>query len=167
MAKKLAIKLKPSFVSEFRPKSYLENQNPDNKRVLNTDSPSATLIAVGDDVPLESLKRIRKNGVSALPCPTKKEGINLAALMDILGAANITSLLVEGGSTIIGSMIRERLIDKFYIFKAPKILGGNDGIPMASGSGPKRMDESLMLKDIRVRRFGDDILIRAYPEYGI
>ena len=142
-------------------------QIPDNARVLNTDSPSATLIAVGDDVPSERLKRIEKNGVSALPCPTKKEGIDLAVLMDILGAANITALLVEGGSTIIGSMIRQRLIDKFYIFKAPKILGGNDGIPMASGPGPKRMDESLMLKDIRVRRFGDDILIRGYPDYRI
>ena len=62
-------------------------------------------------------------------------------------------------------MIRERIVDKFYIFKAPKILGGSDGIPMAVGHGPENMDDSLALRDIRVRRLGDDILIRGYPAY--
>jgi diaminohydroxyphosphoribosylaminopyrimidine deaminase/5-amino-6-(5-phosphoribosylamino)uracil reductase len=139
---------------------------PDNARVLNIDSPAKTLVAVGRGVPSESLKKIQKNRVSALVCPTKKGRIDLAALTSILGETNITSILVEGGSALIGSMIRERLIDKFYIFKAPKILGGNDGIPMASGPGPKRMDECLRLKDIKVRRFGDDILIMGYPDYS-
>ena len=136
----------------------------DEARVLNSDSSSMTLIVVGPDVPPERLIRVgKKSGVSSLICPTRNARIDLAALMDILGGMNITSLLVEGGSAIMGSMIRERLIDKFYIFKAPKILGGSDGIPMALGSGPKKMDGSLRLKDIKVRRFGDDILIRGYP----
>jgi diaminohydroxyphosphoribosylaminopyrimidine deaminase/5-amino-6-(5-phosphoribosylamino)uracil reductase len=56
-------------------------------------------------------------------------------------------------------------VDKFCIFKAPKILGASDGRPMALGQGPNRMDQSIPLKDIRVRRFGDDILITGYPEY--
>ena len=136
----------------------------DEAKVLNSDSSSMTLIVVGPDVPPERLIRVgKKSGVSSLICPTRNARIDLAALMDILGGMNITSLLVEGGSAIMGSMIRERLIDKFYIFKAPKILGGSDGIPMALGSGPKKMDGSLRLKDIKVRRFGDDILIRGYP----
>jgi diaminohydroxyphosphoribosylaminopyrimidine deaminase/5-amino-6-(5-phosphoribosylamino)uracil reductase len=59
-------------------------------------------------------------------------------------------------------MIRDRLIDKFYIFKAPKVLGGQDGMPMASGSGARKMDDALRLKDIKVRRFGDDVLIEGY-----
>jgi diaminohydroxyphosphoribosylaminopyrimidine deaminase/5-amino-6-(5-phosphoribosylamino)uracil reductase len=135
---------------------------PDEAKVLNSDSSSMTFIVVGPDVPPERLRRMEKNRVSSLTCPTKNGGVDLAALMDILGGMNIASLLVEGGSAIMGSMIRERLIDKFYIFKAAKILGGNNGIPMALGSGPKKMDGCLRLKDIKVRRFGDDILIRGY-----
>ena len=65
-----------------------------------------------------------------------------------------------------GSFIRERLVDKFYIFKAPTIFGGDDGMPMAAGQGPKRMDQCLGLRDIRTRRYGDDILFIAYPDYG-
>ena len=106
-----------------------------------------------------------KKGVSTLVCPMKDGRIDLVALMGILGGMSVTSLLVEGGASIIGSMIRERLIDKFYIFKAPKILGGEDGVPMADGPGVKKMDDCLVLKDIHIRRFGDDILVVGYPDY--
>ena len=138
---------------------------PNEAKVLNVDSPARTLIAVGADVPPQRLRRVEREAVTHLACPTKEGWIDLPALMDILGGMDITSILVEGGSTLIGSMIREGLIDKFYIFKAPKILGGNDGIPMASGPGPQKMNGSLRLRDIKVRRFGDDILVRAYPAY--
>jgi diaminohydroxyphosphoribosylaminopyrimidine deaminase/5-amino-6-(5-phosphoribosylamino)uracil reductase len=138
---------------------------PDEAKVLNSDSSAPTLIAVGADVPPQRLRRVERKGIKHLSCPTKMGKIDLTALMDILGGMDIISLLVEGGSTIMGSMIRERLIDKFYIFKAPRILGGNDGIPMATGRGPREMNGSLRLRDIKVRRFGDDILVRAYPDY--
>ena len=85
--------------------------------------------------------------------------------MNMLGKKSITSVLLEGGATLMGAMIRERLVDKFCIFKAPKILGGGDGRPMALGPGPTRMDQSVPLKDVRVRRFGEDLLITGYPEY--
>jgi diaminohydroxyphosphoribosylaminopyrimidine deaminase/5-amino-6-(5-phosphoribosylamino)uracil reductase len=64
-----------------------------------------------------------------------------------------------------GAMIREKLVDKFCIFKAPKILGASDGRPMALGQGPKRMDQIIALMDIRIRRLGEDLLITGYPEY--
>lgn len=140
-------------------------RTPPIAKVLNHDSPSKTFIAVGEDVPPHLLNGMKRDGVSAIICPTKNGRIDLDALMDILGGMSITSLLVEGGSDIMGSMIRERLIDKFYIFKAPKILVGGDGIPMAAGSGAKRIDQCLILKDIKVRRLGDDILLIGYPEY--
>jgi diaminohydroxyphosphoribosylaminopyrimidine deaminase/5-amino-6-(5-phosphoribosylamino)uracil reductase len=138
---------------------------PHNAKVLNHDSDSMTLIAVGDDVSQGALKGVEKDGVSTVICPTKEGKIDLSAMMEILGRMSVTSVLLEGGSEIMGSMIRERLIDKFYIFKAAKIFGGDDGIPMAKGPGPEKMGESLAMKDIKVRRFGDDILLTGYPEY--
>jgi diaminohydroxyphosphoribosylaminopyrimidine deaminase/5-amino-6-(5-phosphoribosylamino)uracil reductase len=136
---------------------------PENARVLSSDSPSETLIVMGEGVPPERLKKVERAGVSTLVCPEKEGRIDLGALLGLLGDMSVTSIMVEGGGTLMGSMIRERLIDKFYIFKAPKLLGGSDGIPMVSGPGPESMDHCLVLKDIRVRRFGDDILIRGYP----
>ena len=138
---------------------------PDSAKVLNNDSPAMTLMAVGDRVSPERLKRINKENVSILVCPIKDGRIDLIALMHGLVKKSITSILVEGGATLMGSMIRERLIDKYYFFQAPKILGGDDGIPMALGPGPERIRECLNLRDIRTRRFGSDMMIRGYPDY--
>jgi diaminohydroxyphosphoribosylaminopyrimidine deaminase/5-amino-6-(5-phosphoribosylamino)uracil reductase len=140
-------------------------RTPVNARILHQDSSSNTLIAVSADVPAEERRRFQREGVSILTCPTRGEMIDLGALMDILGTMSVTSLLVEGGASIIGSMLRERLIDKFFIFNSTKILGGDDGIPMAAGPGPKRIDQCLALKDIQTRRFGNDIMIVGYPDY--
>ncbi|UCF83552.1 MAG: dihydrofolate reductase family protein, partial [Desulfobacteraceae bacterium] len=106
-----------------------------------------------------------KEGVSTLTCPMKKGRIDLVALIGVLEKMSVSSLLVEGGASITGSLLREKLVDKFYIFVAPKILGGEDGIAMAAGPGAKRIDECLSLKDIQVKRFGDDILVAGYPDY--
>ena len=134
-------------------------------KTLNHRSDSPTLVVVGDKVPSSDLKRIERNGVSPVVCPTRDGRLDLAALMDILGKMSVTSLLVEGGATLMGSMIRERLVDKFYIFKAPMMIAGDDGVPMSRGPGAEMVSESLMMKDIAVRRFGGDILVVGYPDY--
>lgn len=138
---------------------------PVNARVLSHPHGSETLIAVSEDVPPRHLERLKTKGISFLVCPKKEGRIDLIALMDMLGKRSITSVLLEGGATLMGAMIREKLVDKFCIFKAPKILGGSDGRPMALGQGPSKMDQSIPLKDIRIKRFGDDLLIVGYPEY--
>jgi diaminohydroxyphosphoribosylaminopyrimidine deaminase/5-amino-6-(5-phosphoribosylamino)uracil reductase len=126
-----------------------------------------TLLAIGEDVNPVLLKEIERDGISIIKCPLKGGRVDLNTLMIELGKRSVTSLMVEGGSSVMGSMIRERLIDKFYIFKAPRIFGGDDGFPMARGVGPGMMDESLAMRDIRIRRFGDDILVTGYADYGL
>ena len=138
---------------------------PVNARVLAHPHGSETLIAVSEDVPPRRIERLKTKGISFLVCPKKEGRIDLIALMDMLGNRSITSVLLEGGATLMGAMIREKLVDKFCIFKAPKIFGGSDGRPMALGQGPSKMDQSIPLKDIRIKRFGDDLLIVGYPEY--
>lgn len=138
---------------------------PESARVLHVDSDAETVLAVGEGVSEKRLEAIRKSGVSTLTCPTKEGKLDLTALMKRLGDRSITSVLLEGGATLMGAMIREKLVDKFFFFKAPKILGGNDGIPMAAGPGPKKMDGSLCIKDVRMRRLGDDFLFTGYPDY--
>lgn len=138
-------------------------RTPEFSRVLQPDSMAETLLVVAEGVEnprLETLSRLE--GVSLVRCPPGAGGLDLGSLMDILGGKGIVSLLVEGGAAIMGSMMRLRLVDKIYMFKAPKLLCGNDGIPVAAGPGAGRMDQCLPVKNIRVRRFGDDVLIHGY-----
>lgn len=139
-------------------------RTPLDAKCLDPELPAETLIAVGENAPQEKVKAAEEKGARVVVSPASDGKVDLTALMDILGGMSITSLLVEGGAAVIGSLIRQALVDKFYIFKAPKILGGDDGVPMASGPGPKRMDDCLALGIRQVRRFGDDILIEGYPK---
>lgn len=134
-------------------------------RVLTHSDAAHTWIVVGDDVPPRKMETFSNRGVFLLPCPKKEGRIDLTALVDNLGTRSIISVLLEGGSTLMGSMIRERLIDKFYIFVAPKILGGGDGIPMAEGSGVKNIEQALRLNLSELRRFDNDVLFVGYPAY--
>lgn len=135
-------------------------------KVIKHQSSVKTIIAIGSKIPQKRVKSIESAGVSIIKCPLKGGLIDLSALFQKLGAMSLNSVLVEGGSGITGSLIREKLVDKFYIFKAPKILGGGDGLPMATGKGAKRMDKCLNLRGLKVRRFEEDILIEGYPVYS-
>lgn len=140
-------------------------KTPAHAKVLNHRSSADTLLIVGPHVSDRDRKKIQKEGIKILTCPLKNGMIDLVALMGILEKKSVSSLLLEGGASITGSMLRERLIDKMYVFIAPKVLGGNDGVAMAVGSGSKRIDECLNLKDIHVKKFGNDILVTGYPDY--
>lgn len=139
---------------------------PHNAKVLSPESDSGTIIVTGDKTPMSRVRAFERDNVRIMTCPTKSGRIDLIRLMDALGKMSIVTLMVEGGSEIMGSMIREGLVDKFYLFTAPRILGGDDGVPMARGKGPERMDESITLRDMQLKRFDDDILIIGYPEYN-
>lgn len=135
---------------------------PENSKILRIPSDSDTLIITGNSNPSPRRDAILKTGAKIIDADVKDGRINLSALMPRLGAMGITSLLLEGGATVAGAALRAKIVDKIYFFYAPKILGGDDGVPMCSGPGPKLMKESLPVRDIRVRRFDDDIMIEGY-----
>jgi len=88
--------------------------------------------------------------------------IDLAALMRVLGARGVTSLLVEGGAQVAAAALKAGIVDKVLFFYAPKILGGDDGVPMCSGPGPEKMGQSLPLHRMEVERVGADVLVMEY-----
>ena len=87
--------------------------------------------------------------------------IDLSALIKELGRMEITSLLIEGGSAVNGSALRAGIVDKIYMFYAPKLCTGR-GIPVCGGPGVNLMEESIQLTDISVHRFADDVMIEGY-----
>ncbi len=135
---------------------------PERAKVLQLDSDSDTFIVTGQSVPVQKKAAIAKDGIQFIQAPTRKGLIDLEYLMGILGKSAVTSLLVEGGGRVIGSSLRAGIADKIIFFYAPKILGGDDGIPICSGPGAELMRESIPVKNITVRRFGDDIMVEGY-----
>lgn len=131
-------------------------------RVLRLDSTAETLIICGDLVPSERQRDITRTGVVVLPVATTDGRIDLTALMGRLADRGITGLLIEGGARVLASALTSGIVDKALFFYAPKILGGDDGVPICAGSGPERMADCLRLHEVTHHRVGEDILVEGY-----
>ena len=90
--------------------------------------------------------------------------LDLKAVLDYLYSSHdITSILIEAGPTLVSSFLSEKLIDKFLIFLAPKIIGGASTYDMFSGLNIADMSEVFNLKFSKIRKVGPDLLAEAYP----
>jgi len=131
-------------------------------KLLQLHSDSDTILVTGPSLSEEKKARIQKLGAKIIESPVIGGLIDLDRLMDQLGALGMTSLLIEGGGRVIASALSAGIVDKILFFYAPKILGGDDGVPVCKGPGPELMENCISVKDIRVRRFGPDVMIEGY-----
>ncbi len=135
---------------------------PENAKIFHLDSAADTLIITGDYVSKEKKERIEKRGARVIEAPVKDGLIDLYQLIDYLGNLGITSLLIEGGSRVNASAFRAGIVDKIYFFYGPRIFGGDDGVPVCRGPGPALMKDSIPITGVRVRQFGDDVMVEGY-----
>jgi len=92
-----------------------------------------------------------------------KDEVNLQALLDRLGARDVKTLLVEGGSTVIWSFLRQGLADELKVFVSSRVLGGHAAPTLAGGAGFTSLDEAPRLRLDRIERLGDGALL----EYAV
>jgi len=135
---------------------------PPDARLLRQASDADTILVVGKAVAQVKKKAYEKKGTRVIQSALKNGLIDLNALMGQLGAMQLTSLLIEGGSRVLASAFKAGIVDKVFFFYAPKILGGDDGVPICSGPGVELMSQSIAVSDIGIHRFGDDVLIEGY-----
>ena len=139
---------------------------PEAARMLQPTSTARTLVVCGPDALDKDRGRLKERGATILEAPLDNGRIDLKALIAELGTTGITSLLIEGGASVAASALRACVVDKVLFFYAPKILGGDDGIPMFRGPGPEKMSASLPLQHMEVSRVGEDVLVSGYLKQG-
>ncbi len=135
---------------------------PAGARILRLESESKTCIATVLRHS-EKIDDLRKLGVEIISCREKDGRVDLLDLFRILGGMGIQSLLLEGGRELAGEAVRLGLIDKFLLFYAPKLVGG-EGHGLFGGMGANRMSEARKLRDLQIHRFGEDFMVEGYPE---
>ena len=92
-----------------------------------------------------------------LEVPDRDRDFDLSALMSRLGELGIHSLFVEAGPLTASSFLRAGLVDRFYVFIAPKILG--EGLSWTPGIRMSSLDSALRLRALRCESFGGDIML--------
>lgn len=134
-------------------------RTPVSARLLR--EPGTTLIATTHAAPLTARQALQAAGAHLLILPTTGESglVDLQALLEELGRRQITSVLIEGGGTLLGSLFDAGLVDRVLAFIAPVVIGGNNALPAVAGNGARLMAEAWWLENVRVRRFGPDVLV--------
>jgi diaminohydroxyphosphoribosylaminopyrimidine deaminase / 5-amino-6-(5-phosphoribosylamino)uracil reductase len=79
-----------------------------------------------------------------------------------LGELEITSVLIEGGALVNWAALAADVVDKVFLYYAPKILAGSGSVPFAAGSGFHQLSEAAQVKDITLHRFGIDFAVEGY-----
>lgn len=137
-------------------------KTPLKNALFSSDLPAKTLVATTDAMPQNYEKLLKQQGVDVLRLPKNEwQQVELNTLLDTLGTQSIQSLLVEGGSTLLGALFDADLVNEVWAFIAPVLIGGKDAPSPIGRFGVETMDDALRLKSVQIEHFGEDILIRG------
>lgn len=135
-------------------------RTPVSARVFN--EPGKTVVAVAKSFSAKAATKFKKTGAEIVELPAEKGVIDLKELLAVLGKREVTSVMVEGGSGLFGSLFDGGLVDKVLAFVSPLIIGGDEAKSAVGGNGAKKMADALRLKQVKIMEFGDDVLISGY-----
>lgn len=79
-----------------------------------------------------------------------------------LGELDLTSLLIEGGALVNWAALAAGIVDKVFLYYAPKILAGTGSVPFAGGKGFRHLSDAAHVKRLELHRFGEDFAVEGY-----
>jgi diaminohydroxyphosphoribosylaminopyrimidine deaminase / 5-amino-6-(5-phosphoribosylamino)uracil reductase len=87
---------------------------------------------------------------------------DMPAILRRLGELESTSLMIEGGATVNWAALAANVVDKVFLYYAPKILAGTGSVPFAAGAGFRHMSQAAQVKHLHLHRFGEDFAVEGY-----
>jgi diaminohydroxyphosphoribosylaminopyrimidine deaminase/5-amino-6-(5-phosphoribosylamino)uracil reductase len=132
-------------------------RTPDDASVLQ--GPAPTLIATTEMSSELWRERMRGPGTEVSVLPVRDNHVDLAALLEQLGKRGALTVLFEGGGILLGALFDARLVDRVHAVIAPMIIGAADAPSAVAGRGAQRMADAVRLRDVRIARLGDDVLL--------
>jgi diaminohydroxyphosphoribosylaminopyrimidine deaminase/5-amino-6-(5-phosphoribosylamino)uracil reductase len=100
-------------------------------------------------------------GARVHPC-LERSG-DLAGVVDELGRLDVVQLLVEGGATVAGAFHRAGLVDRYVVYLAPVLFGGDDAVGLFRGEGAATIEQVWRGHIVEVRRLGTDLRVDVVP----
>jgi diaminohydroxyphosphoribosylaminopyrimidine deaminase/5-amino-6-(5-phosphoribosylamino)uracil reductase len=128
---------------------------------VRADDPALTVRHTAGADPLRVvLGRVPEN---ARVGPALEMEGELGDVLDRLGRRGVVQAVVEGGATVAGEFHRAGLVDRYVLYLAPALFGGDDGRPMFAGPGAATIDDVWRGRIVSVARLGDDLRVECSP----
>ncbi|MBU8899154.1 bifunctional diaminohydroxyphosphoribosylaminopyrimidine deaminase/5-amino-6-(5-phosphoribosylamino)uracil reductase RibD [Corallococcus sp. H22C18031201] len=131
-----------------------------NATVFTQRSSARTVVATLEDPEGRKARKLAALGVDVWQVRAKKERVDLTALLRRMAKAGMSHVLVEGGSELYASLLRERRANALALFLAPKLIGAS-GLSWAGDLGVQAMSQALKVKSLTLEHIGEDVLLQA------
>ena len=135
-------------------------RTPLTSKIVRTAETIPTILA-SSSKDQQKIKNYEELGCQVLYVPEKNGHIDLNRLMELLGAAKIDSILLEGGGSLNWSALESGIVQKVQTYIAPKLFGGEEAKTPVEGKGFPDPASAVLLKNSEIIRLGDDFLIES------
>ena len=135
-------------------------RTPLTSKIVRTAETIPTILA-SSSKDQQKIKNYEEMGCQVLYVPEKNGHIDLNRLMELLGAAKIDSILLEGGGSLNWSALESGIVQKVQTYIAPKLFGGEEAKTPVEGKGFPDPASAVLLKNSEIIRLGDDFLIES------
>lgn len=134
---------------------------PKEARVLHAE-PGGVLVATTAAADPDRVSGLRASGVDVEIVNAERSHVDLGALIALLGARAMVSVLIEGGAGVLGSAFDAGIVDKVVAMLAPRIIGGITAPGAVGGTGVATLAASTLLRDVSTEFAGPDLLVTGY-----
>jgi len=121
-----------------------------------TEHPERTICISAEGASADRVAAVRALGARVVFGRSGPDGLDLPDMLARLHELGIDSLMVEGGSGIITSLLRDGLVDRLVVCIAPKVLGA--GLDAVGDLGIRDLGNALTFRATTIRQLGPDIL---------
>jgi diaminohydroxyphosphoribosylaminopyrimidine deaminase/5-amino-6-(5-phosphoribosylamino)uracil reductase len=118
-------------------------------------------VIVSRAAPRSATDALEAHGAEVIVAPGENEPARLVSALDQLGAAAISSILLEGGPRLAGAFLDAGEIDAVRLFLAPVILGGRTARDPLEGEGVEQIADAVRARALHCERIGEDLLVSA------
>lgn len=88
---------------------------------------------------------------------------DLGDILDDLGRRGVLQVLVEGGATVAGAFHRAGLVDRYVLYLAPALFGGEGPRPLLAGAAAATIADVWRGEILTVERVGADLRVEVAP----
>jgi diaminohydroxyphosphoribosylaminopyrimidine deaminase/5-amino-6-(5-phosphoribosylamino)uracil reductase len=134
---------------------------PFKAKILQWVHEQPTIVCTTGQASPKKIRTLREQGVQVWILPQKKGRVSLKASLTQLGTKGMTSVLLEGGSTLNASALHEGLVNQVRLYVAPLLMGGQDAKSLIGGVSPKRLEQGRRLVNPELQKIGQDWLLTA------
>ena len=135
-------------------------------KILQWVHEQPTIVCTTVQASPKKIQTLREQDVQVWVLPQKKGRVSLKASLTQLGTKGISSVLLEGGSTLNASALHEGLVNQVRLYVAPLLMGGQDAKSLIGGVSPKTLEQAWRLVNPELKKIGQDWLLTASIDSG-